>query len=1379
MMDAYLNLTLLLVSVFLMATGIDCSDPCGKAREIHNPFRSASYKLKKGEKALCDRKLSEGWYKFKDGLQIPISKPAPLHCGTFAPIWMRGSLPTTIGNTVKAEACVNLFNIRKGCSTTLPLSVRLCEGNVYVYHLTPPRGCAMAYCAGDRKPCPRGKEGTPPNCKISNINVFPESLVPLPTITYGGSSVLQMVCSFKFPAWNNVSYLVEWYANSFTSPVLLDSWCERDDDNCTQRQSSIKVGKDGHFAVGDTVSCRLKMKYSTSSMNEWTEFGKDSKQYYVGIEVSPRHIFVKECKGDRNATVTLRPTVPFLPARFGLDSVTVSILIPEKYKAQKQQAAVDKCSVDLTTQDMTKGQSIAISGICDNLNEDRQSYLFHFRPATSNPFWNSVAYRMPSLKVSVDNINTNSCRSTSDPYLHTFAGRRFSYNEAGDFLMYKNSALKVEVHVRSWTCHKSGATCVCGVAIREGKDVIELSICNQVLNNENKEPTKLFVRKKSPGRLANGIQVNENLKGQSLEHEVILSSGTRVKVYRYVITLDVYVFAPNTDGVSTDGLCGKINGIRSDIFKYGRNGQSYTNQEDFSHSWLLKPEESYLEKNLPIDEKEPEQERFCFCSITDDKFTSNTCKTSANHFNDIEEGGREVQLNIDPTMFELKRRSVDSHWYSDDIINQEYRSFFVADHDVQKALNRIRSKRSTSYTRWPERRAKRYCTKLIEGSEAAKTCRKLDSESVESAIGQCINDLVLSGNEDFAILAFDTMKVVCEETALTNLSLYTQNSDGELIFSKEIVQDLCPTNCSGRGECKNRTCICDEGYTARDCSIDVNAVPELLGIYNGGLCDIRERPCKKTDLLGQKFIDSNNLTCHVKEFKVYSGSWSPRGIPITTHGKMMDIFGVKCNLPDPPTRLGDYDHEGTPAGGLMISVSNDGFNASAQQLRHVTYDSKCMNCTNSSICERKPNSCLIRGHCFAANEPNPRDWCQQCLPKDDQNSWTRRKNNQAPNFATKTAVLAVQGEDLVIQLKATDPDNRPVTFSLLSSTATGHTLSTAGLLRWKVTSNEKFTFKVTDECGAFDTTDMLVRIVQCPCLNDGQCVPHPYHPRGSGLYQCKCVNGFSGDRCQRCPGLVCPPRNLSVMKLSSTEVEVKWLEPQDKSVEYYLLGYGPLEQNPSIRSLSKNITSWILTNLRKFTDYRIAVSVVNENRTMTVEIIVKTDEDVPDASPNITNITPVSCDTINITWSPISKTLRNGIIRGYRIYYKAGLANGSWAKWQSLTVRTGNVSSVNVTKAVVSRLKPTTMYCFKMTAFTSKGEFPLLKVSNCWLAKINRAPQFSLKPMIYNALQGEDLVIQLKATDPDNRPITYSLLSSTAIGHTFSPAGLLRWKVTS
>ncbi|XP_031572276.1 receptor-type tyrosine-protein phosphatase F-like [Actinia tenebrosa] len=241
---------------------------------------------------------------------------------------------------------------------------------------------------------------------------------------------------------------------------------------------------------------------------------------------------------------------------------------------------------------------------------------------------------------------------------------------------------------------------------------------------------------------------------------------------------------------------------------------------------------------------------------------------------------------------------------------------------------------------------------------------------------------------------------------------------------------------------------------------------------------------------------------------------------------------------------------------------------------------------------------------------------------------------------------------------------------------------------------------------------MRVRIVQCPCLNGGQCVPHPYHPRGSGLYQCKCVNEFSGDTCERCPGLVCPPRNLSVTTLSSTKIQVEWVEPQDKALDYYLLEYGPKEQKPKMQRISKTMTSYTLTELRKFTDYRIGVSVVNADRTKKVEVSAKTAEDVPDAPPLITDITPISHDTMKVTWSPIAEDKRNGIIKGYRIYYKAGLPGGNWGKWKSLTIREKDAKS-----AIVSRLKPATSYCFKMSAFTRKGQYRLWMTSECWMKK--------------------------------------------------------------
>ena len=39
-------------------------------------------------------------------------------------------------------------------------------------------------------------------------------------------------------------------------------------------------------------------------------------------------------------------------------------------------------------------------------------------------------------------------------------------------------------------------------------------------------------------------------------------------------------------------------------------------------------------------------------------------------------------------------------------------------------------------------------------------------------------------------------------------------------------------------------------------------------LQGNGLCDRRQRPCGKVTVMGNGFLNSTNLTCHVVEFKV-------------------------------------------------------------------------------------------------------------------------------------------------------------------------------------------------------------------------------------------------------------------------------------------------------------------------------------------------------------------------------------------------------------------------------------------------------------------------------------------------------------------------------
>ncbi|EDO30682.1 predicted protein, partial [Nematostella vectensis] len=124
--------------------------------------------------------------------------------------------------------------------------------------------------------------------------------------------------------------------------------------------------------------------------------------------------------------------------------------------------------------------------------------------------------------------------------------------------------------------------------------------------------------------------------------------------------------------------------------------------------------------------------------------------------------------------------------------------------------------------------------------------------------------------------------------------------------------------------------------------------------------------------------------------------------------------------------------------------------------------------------------------------------------------------NHPPKFRTPSIRYVLLGEDLPLQIQATDPDNRPINYSLASTNAQGYTFTSGGLLNYTMTSSESKTFTVvaTDECGAKDTMTITLKVLACPCQNEGVCYPHPYHPRGSGQYYCTCQVGFNGSLCE-------------------------------------------------------------------------------------------------------------------------------------------------------------------------------------------------------------------------------------------------------------------------
>ena len=86
-----------------------------------------------------------------------------------------------------------------------------------------------------------------------------------------------------------------------------------------------------------------------------------------------------------------------------------------------------------------------------------------------------------------------------------------------------------------------------------------------------------------------------------------------------------------------------------------------------------------------------------------------------------------------------------------------------------------------------------------------------------------------------------------------------------------------------------------------------------------------------------------------------NSSWSPNNTEHKFPGVMTDLVLADCNLPESPVMQGHFHaiNEGTPAAGLVISVSNDGDHKSKENLTFISYDSACMSCNISSGCVLK------------------------------------------------------------------------------------------------------------------------------------------------------------------------------------------------------------------------------------------------------------------------------------------------------------------------------------------------------------------------------------------------------------------------------------------
>ncbi|EEB12183.1 down syndrome cell adhesion molecule, putative, partial [Pediculus humanus corporis] len=202
-----------------------------------------------------------------------------------------------------------------------------------------------------------------------------------------------------------------------------------------------------------------------------------------------------------------------------------------------------------------------------------------------------------------------------------------------------------------------------------------------------------------------------------------------------------------------------------------------------------------------------------------------------------------------------------------------------------------------------------------------------------------------------------------------------------------------------------------------------------------------------------------------------------------------------------------------------------------------------------------------------------------------------------------------------------------------------------------------------------------------------------------------------------------PPLNVKGNAESSTEIKVSWDSPPKNTWNGNLLGYyvGYKENllyhvtTSILNSSSKYINNYnfktvdkisefeeeiILEKLNKYTTYSIIVQAFNSKGSgpASEPILIRTKEDVPSSSPENIICKTLSSQSIEISWDPPNSNKQNGILLGYKIFYKV-VSNK-----RLLEEDEEEIKITKLTKTVISGLSKYSNHSFTLLAFTSAGD---------------------------------------------------------------------------
>ncbi|CAG7830632.1 unnamed protein product [Allacma fusca] len=1001
-------------------------NPCHPSyhRLINNqPNRSYNYRFgtaSRREQALCDRDLTPGWYRFNSlaGNTIPTSCPGVNYCGTRAPVWMKGTIPSTEEGIVKATGCVSVQG--KCCTTQIQMLVRNCSDFI-VYHLQPTPACPSAYCVGYEVPCPAGlssESGYTP-CH------FPVDLLET-KVSYGFSkdkSKLQFFCDVTLGGHvvpESVSLEIEWIVDEETVQA----------ETFGLLQQHKGVLKEDKWNIGQVLQCRARARHVT--INTFTSV-VTSPPFNTGVLVI-NPIALSANEGAEPVYVEFQPSVPITCPKKEK---------PKKKKKQEEEeeeeedccvtfdvstrgppspprcasgnpfdmVVLNSCSYKVCADEWNTTHRVPIWAVNDGLvggsSNTPESYSTVFidirTGETGNPpRWAEIA--LPTQEIHIEHADVEA-KCTANDFITTFDELTYTNDLEGNFILYRHQTLPYEVQLHLRRCNKR-ALCNCAVAIRFGDVMVAADVCSTgrmrfwsyTIDGNYIEPAKI-------AHLPQIIRIDD---GRSFQ--IQLPSGTRVNLGPNLSFINIH--ASLSDLEHTSGLCGTFDRNRENDFVTFKGQQACPISKnisacvDYVKSWRLATEQSLFVGAFSSDGHHGDDEAHdegpgygqCSCSsLKKPKEIELRPKSKAKFtypyedFQPEEPQEEESESSkchtspcVDPRGVDITSQflelvldedfSADDEQFGKQVTNAaEIRPVFT------NAIQNPALAQAMPKGEWTNDDADLFCRGIIEGMPATTLCRDIAHINVESFINECKREIMHTKSTAWISDALEHLRWECRDQVYHNLSIWEPQLGRQYGTPPiAIMSSLCLNNCTGVGNCENGQCHCFKGYAGADCSVNINLAPVISALNHNGVCDIRAKPCSELLVWGDKFADHSGIKCH---FDVYRSA-SVKSVPVlseslTTNGKLFTYQSILCDVPELAIHDAKISSFYIPGEGLdktrtlmRVRVSYGSDSPPSVAVDFTIFDSLCWACDSPLTCQPQPSqSCNVLSEPFNTGDP--------------------------------------------------------------------------------------------------------------------------------------------------------------------------------------------------------------------------------------------------------------------------------------------------------------------------------------------------------------------------------------------------------------------------